>query len=193
MLLKRNAVSFFRISKTKRCFIFSVPMEVDPAAQDETADDSNNVDYQRSKRAFKERELLKVIKSKIDVGCFSQEKKPSDVTMSATKDELFTKMKQISTTADKNLSRQTYIYYIMGQICYRLNRKDKKYYVRIQLDLGKQFSLRYCQSLIKFYNVCVNFPSLKYSGVAIRNILNNITAVESRIRRDTDTHFWLRN
>ena len=112
-------------------------MDIDPAVEDETVDDSNNVDYQRAKRDFKERELFKVIKSKIDVDCFSQEMKPSDVSMSTTKDELFTKTKQISPTADKNLSRQTYIYYIMGQICYRLNGKDKKYYVRIQLDLGK--------------------------------------------------------
>ena len=167
-------------------------MDIDPA-DDEIVDDSNNVDYQRAKRDFKERELFKVIKSKIDVDCFSQETKPSDVPMSTTNDELFTKMKQISTTADKNLSRQTYIYYIMGQICYRLNRKDKKYYVRIQLDLGKKFSLRYCQSLIKFYNVCFDFSSLKYSGVTIHNILNHITDIDLWIRSDGDTCFWKRD
>jgi hypothetical protein len=169
---------------------------MDTVEMSDNEDDCNEAKnlLNRATKAKKEKELFQLIKSKIDFTCFTvHTQKPEEVSESSTEQVLYNKMGEMSVKVDSNKSRQTYNYFIIGQICKRLKTKREKYYQRIEQDLGKKYSQRRCQSLVQFYELCVDYPAVKYCGVGVRNFLSHMEAIRNLIASDTDKDFWHRD
>ena len=66
-------------------------------------------------------------------------------------------------------SHQTYRRYITGNILFLMKNKDNKYYTKFGAERGKIYSERYCYSMIAFYQFCVKYPRMKYTGIGFRN------------------------
>ena len=169
----------------------------------EQADSDDNDTLDRHKRAKEElkkatkekknQELFNLIKSKVDVTCFRNMAKPEIVSVFMKEEQLIKELKRRDKECDTHKCRQMYNYYLIGYICYRLSRKNPNYHKSLEINVDAKYGARYCRSLVAFYELCCDYPALKYCGVGFRNFHSNMAAIRALIAADQDKEFWRRD
>lgn len=165
-------------------------------ADESTLTDYNDVakakvDLKDAQQREKDVTLFQEIKAKIDHNCFRAVSKPSE-QLPTGQEHLYLRMKAAAENVATNQSIQTFNYFVMGKICFYLSKSNQGYFKRFEIDLGKTYGKRFCQSLVAFYMLCLQFPALKYCGIGFRKFHGKLGKIREMIIKDSDKNFWLR-
>ena len=67
-----------------------------------------------------------------------------------------------------------------------MKNKDKKYYKKMGVELGKKYSKRYCYSMIEFCQFCVKYPRMKYTSIGFSQYKDRMMAMSRFFENDAD-------
>ena len=78
-------------------------------------------------------------------------------------EQLHQKLLEVRQLSLSETSQQTYRRQSTGNVLFLMKNRDKKYYKKMGVELGKTYSKRYCYSMIECYQFCVKYPRMKFT------------------------------
>jgi len=139
-------------------------------------------------KIVKQNEFYQTLRNSVTIVNSQLEEEDFVTNNPQTKKECFMLLNKLEKHSDNHKSSINKINYYTGRTLSILKEKCKDYVTLVMKEVGKGYCKSYCEHLIRFYKLCLDYPRLMYSSLASSFIRNNMKTIVPFLIKDSA--FW---